>query len=91
MANARPAIERALELDPEMGKAYTARGFSSFFFEGDAPAGAAAFSRAIELNPNLPDGYTTKTIGGNTYYVYDGVYYQARMVDGGTAYAVARV
>ena len=36
----------------------------------------------------LPDGNTTKTVGGTTYYVYDGVYYQARMVDGGTAYMV---
>jgi hypothetical protein len=39
----------------------------------------------------LPEGNTTKTISGETYYVYDGVYYQARMVDGGTAYAVTKV
>ena len=37
----------------------------------------------------LPEGYTTKTISGETYYVYDGVYYQAKMVDGGTAYVVS--
>jgi len=52
MANVRPAIERALELDPELGKAYAARGYPSFWFESDIPAGRADFSRAIELNPN---------------------------------------
>ena len=55
MANARPAIERALELDPELGEAYAARGYPSFWFEGDIPAGRADFSRAIELNPNDSD------------------------------------
>jgi hypothetical protein len=39
----------------------------------------------------LPDGYTTQTSNGKTYYVYGGVYYQAKAVDSGTAYVVAKV
>ena len=39
----------------------------------------------------LPSGYTTHTIDGGIYYEYGGVYYQPRMVDGGTAYVVVEV
>ena len=39
----------------------------------------------------LPEGHTTKDVDGVTYYVYGGVDYQAKMVDGGTAYAVVKV
>jgi len=49
----------------------------------EAPSGA--------MVSYLPEGYTTKTISGETYYVYDGVYYQAKMVDGGTAYIVSSI
>ncbi len=39
----------------------------------------------------LPDGHTTKDFDGVPYYVHGDVYYQAKMVDGGTAYAVVNV
>ena len=39
----------------------------------------------------VPQGYTTETISGGTYYLYGGVYYQPKAVDGGTAYVVASV
>jgi len=52
MAIARPAIERALELDSEMEGAYAASGYASLWLGLDIPAGSADFTRAIELNPN---------------------------------------
>jgi hypothetical protein len=48
-----------------------------------APAGATV--------SYVPQGYTTQTINGTIYYEYGGVDYQPKMVDGGTAYVVAKV
>lgn len=39
----------------------------------------------------LPEGYATKQKDGKSYYVYDGTYYRAKMVEGGTAYVVTTV
>jgi hypothetical protein len=62
----------------------------SFYIGGDsgysvvqAPAGA--------MVSYVPQGYTTQTINATIYYEYGGVYYQPKMVDGGTAYVVVRV
>jgi len=36
-------------------------------------------------------GVYYEDVNGKTYYLYDGTYYQAKMVDGGTAYVVTSV
>lgn len=46
-----PAIERALQLDPQMGSAYTARGWIRWQ-EGDWAAAGEDFRRGISLSPN---------------------------------------
>ena len=55
IAGARPALDRALELDPELSEAYSTRAFSSTFMEANAAAAEADFLTAIELNPNSSD------------------------------------
>jgi TolB-like protein/Tfp pilus assembly protein PilF/predicted Ser/Thr protein kinase len=48
---ARAAVERALELDPDLAEAHAARGMVLFYFEWDWTGAEAAFTRAIELDP----------------------------------------
>lgn len=62
----------------------------TFYTQGDkgftvvtAPPGATV--------SYVPEGYTTHAINGTIYYEYGGVDYQPKMVDGGTAYVVAKV
>ena len=54
--NAEPAIERALQLDPEMGQAYTTRGWV-VWQKGDWAAAEEDFGRAIALSPNYAQAY----------------------------------
>jgi serine/threonine-protein kinase len=48
---ARAAVERALELDPDLAEAHAARGMVLFYFEWDWAGAEAALTRAIELDP----------------------------------------
>jgi len=48
---AKPAIERALQLDPQMGPAYTSRGWINWQ-QGDWAAAGEDFRRGISLSPN---------------------------------------
>ncbi len=48
---ARAAVNRALELDPDLAEAHTALGLIHFFFEFDWAGAEAAFQRALALNP----------------------------------------
>jgi tetratricopeptide (TPR) repeat protein len=48
---ARAAVNRALELDPDLAEAHTALGLIHFFFEWDWAGAEAAFQRALALNP----------------------------------------
>lgn len=50
---AQEAVERALELDPELPEAHAAQGYTRFFFDWDWPAASRALERALELAPNL--------------------------------------
>ncbi len=52
IANAGPAIARALELDPDMGEAYATRAWI-WSRRGNESASTADFARAIELSPNF--------------------------------------
>ncbi len=47
---ARAAVERALELDPELAEAHAARGLVHYYFEWDWAAAEAAFQRGLALN-----------------------------------------
>ena len=51
---ARRAVDRALELAPELGEAHASLGHIKVQFEHDWSGAEAAFRRAIELNPNFP-------------------------------------
>lgn len=51
LQKAREAVERALELDPDLAEAHSALGLVRFYFEWDWAGAEAEFRRAIELNP----------------------------------------
>ena len=51
------ATNRALELDPGMAEAYTARGYIHAFIHHDSAAAQQDFARAIELDPRYPTSY----------------------------------
>jgi eukaryotic-like serine/threonine-protein kinase len=52
LARAKPAVTRALELDPNLGEAHLALASMKESIEWDWPAADAAYKRAISLNPN---------------------------------------
>jgi serine/threonine protein kinase len=54
MSEARPHLERALELDNTLEEAHFAHACMETWFEWDWEAGEASFLRAIELNSNYP-------------------------------------
>jgi len=51
VGKARTAVNRALELDPNLAEAHTALGLVRFYFEWDWAGAEAEFRRALELNP----------------------------------------
>ena len=51
LQKARAAVERALELDPDLPEVHAAPGLVRFYFEWDWAGAEAEFRRAIELNP----------------------------------------
>ena len=51
LRKARAAVERALELDPDLAEAHSALGLVRFYFEWDWAGAEAELRRAIELNP----------------------------------------
>ena len=51
------ATERALELDPLMAEAHTARGYIFGFTQYDSAQAEQSFARAIELDPRYPTAY----------------------------------
>lgn len=58
VGRARQAVDRALEIDPRLAEAYTARGYiHSWASEYDSARADQAFARAIELNPRFPTSY----------------------------------
>jgi TolB-like protein/Tfp pilus assembly protein PilF len=56
VANAEPAVSKALELNGELGEAYAALGVIQTW-RGDANAAETAFKTAIELNPGYSRTY----------------------------------
>jgi TolB-like protein/Flp pilus assembly protein TadD len=52
VAEMHAAVERALELDPELGEAHVALGILRLFYEWDWAGGERALRRAVDLNPN---------------------------------------
>ena len=51
LRKARAAVDRALELDPDLAEAHTALGLVRFYFEWDWAGAESEFRRALELNP----------------------------------------
>jgi TolB-like protein len=51
VGKARAAVNRALELDPELAEAHTALGLIRFYFEWDWAGADAEFRRSLDLNP----------------------------------------
>lgn len=53
---ARPYVDKALELDPDLGEAYISLG-SVFEYTGDHDAAEKAYIRGLELAPNYAQGH----------------------------------
>jgi len=51
LGKARAAVNRALELDPDLAEAHTALGLVQFYFEWDWAGADAEYRRGVELNP----------------------------------------
>ena len=51
LQKSRAAVNRALELDPDLAEAHTALGLVRFFFEWDWAGAESEFRRALKLNP----------------------------------------
>ena len=56
LAEATPAVERALQLDDQLGEAYASLG-TVRTLQQDFPAAERAFKRALELNPSYASAY----------------------------------
>jgi serine/threonine-protein kinase len=54
---AKAAAERALQLDPVLGEAYTSLGYATSYFDWAWPAAEAQFKRALELTPRYSLGH----------------------------------
>ncbi|HZP87423.1 MAG TPA: hypothetical protein VFB54_11430 [Burkholderiales bacterium] len=54
LREARVAVDRALDLDPELGEAHTVQGFIAFAFDHDWPSAERAHLRGIRFAPSLP-------------------------------------
>jgi DNA-binding winged helix-turn-helix (wHTH) protein/TolB-like protein/tetratricopeptide (TPR) repeat protein len=52
-APAKVAVQRALELAPNLAEALTEQGFSLYYFEFDWPGAEHGFRRALAVNPNV--------------------------------------
>jgi len=56
MNNARPAIEKALQLDPDLPEAHAIKGLYSLR-DGESEKAIIHYQKAIMLNPNYADAY----------------------------------
>jgi len=52
LENARPHVDRAIELDPDLSEAYAARGLMRGHMQWDFEGSEADFRRALELSPS---------------------------------------
>jgi serine/threonine protein kinase/Flp pilus assembly protein TadD len=57
MPKARTAAEKAIELDPNLGEAYTSLAWVKFRFDWDWAGAESAFKKAVALNPNYAQGH----------------------------------
>ena len=53
MPKAKAAVQRALEIDPELPEAHTVSAMIAATYDWDWPRAEAGFKRALELDPNL--------------------------------------
>jgi tetratricopeptide (TPR) repeat protein len=56
LAKARPAVERALELDDQLGEAYASLG-AVRYLQGDLSGAEQAYKTALQLSPNYAPAY----------------------------------
>ena len=54
---ARDAIDRALDIDPDLAEAHAAAGLVSFWFDWDWERAEASFRRALETSPSLASAH----------------------------------
>ena len=52
---AKHAADKAIELQPDLGEAYLAQGYSHYYGEGDYDSAIASFEKATSLSPNNSD------------------------------------
>ena len=52
---AKSAADKATELQPNLGEAYLAQGYSHFYCEGDYNSAISSFEKAASLSPNNSD------------------------------------
>ena len=57
IGEARQAVNRALQLDPELSNAYTSTSLIQFLVDRDWPAAEQSLLKAIEIDPNNADAY----------------------------------
>lgn len=57
IAEARVNVEKALELNGEIGEAYCSLAYIQAFYDWDFQAAEASFKRAFELSPNYPTAH----------------------------------
>jgi tetratricopeptide (TPR) repeat protein len=53
-------LDRAIELNPNYGPAYSSRGYVYYYVMHEVDKAIADFNRAIELNPKDPDAYINR-------------------------------
>ncbi|MEO8310280.1 MAG: tetratricopeptide repeat protein [Caldimonas sp.] len=54
---ARSAIERALTLAPNLGRALSEKGYSLYYFDFDWPGAEREYRRALSFNPNVAEAH----------------------------------
>jgi eukaryotic-like serine/threonine-protein kinase len=58
MPRAKAAVQRALDLDPELAEGHNWSGVLSFLFDWDPAAAESSFRRAIEIRPDYSHAHT---------------------------------
>ncbi len=53
----KPAVQKALEIDPNLASAHATMGDTALLIDWDWAAAKAEYDRALEINPNLPEAH----------------------------------
>jgi tetratricopeptide (TPR) repeat protein len=75
---ARAAVDRALEIEPDLAEAHSSRGFIHFWYDWDWTAAETAFEFAIARDPNLAEARLGYAHLLNNLRRFDEAIYQVR-------------